>query len=829
MIAIAIASAALAIPVRSIPGGSGWRIEGDQDGARLGRALATADVNGDGFGDLVVGAPGYDDLWRDEGRVTIYLGSSSGMSPVPAWTRYGRQRGAGFGTVVASAGDVNGDGYEDVLVGASGFDKLVGAKQQFVGSLEGHERYATDEGRVQLFLGSAAGLANLPQRTLTGIELGERFGSAVAGAGDVDGDGFGDVLVGATGKSGGLGGIFLFRGTASGIGPLPSWIELGPQVDAGWGSVVGPAGDVNEDGFADFIASAPALDRNPVCGLLRVYAGSATGPGPVLSEIDRRIPELGPSLDWNQDGDVETLYLRHGTGCTSTALTAVSTSFATGITTTFSVGTAGHHAVAAGDWIGDGWTDLAVGDSDCEDGPFRGRVTQRVHEAGTTQLVFEVYPVFHGEQSGAGYGDVLAATDVDGDGADELFIAAPGQTEGEDGEGAVWLVPGWPIRWSVDETAYSGIPAQFYGFGTAPSASGDFNADGFDDLVTTTDGVAGFEVRHGSSSGLASSADYDLLYPPLGLLGCGGDYHSVSAGDVTGDGFDDVLVTIDEGFPDCHGGYLVLGTRCALYLGAATGLDPEPLQWFPDGDTVFARAEVVGDVNGDGYEDVLNLRTGDLQLFLGSDSGLSALPDQVLPEDPYGGRYFSRYRSLLPGDLDDDELTDVVVVSSSSLSIYHGDPSGLVLTSSQGFSPTTMGCLALEDSDGDGIDDLLVEVTPATPFLEVWLGSPSGFTESVQWWSAPIQSILLAVFDADGDGHQEFLLGGPMSDGTPRQRIHRGSAVELERAPHWWGMLEVFSQHLPEPADFDGDGLTDLAFYSFDTPTPSFRIFEIAP
>jgi hypothetical protein len=830
MIATGIGPVVLALALPTLaPGGSDWRIDGGQAGAQLGSALATADVNGDGFGDLIAGAPAYDDLWRDEGRVTVYLGSPGGLSSTPAWTRYGRQRDARFGTQVANAGDVNGDGFEDVLVAAPEFDRIVAGKQHFVGELDPHERFGTEEGRVQLFLGSAAGLSSLPQRTLTGIERGERFGASLAGAGDVNGDGFDDVLIGATGKSDGLGALFLFAGTAAGLGPLPVWIEIGPQVDAGWGSVVGPAGDVNEDGFADLVASAPGFVDGPTCGRLLVYGGSALGPDAILGQLDRRIPELGPSLDWNQDGEVETLYLRFGNTCTGTNPTAAWTSFSSNTTEAITAGTAGHHAVTAGDWNGDGWMDLAVGDADYDDGTFRGRVTQRTHEPGTTALVFETFPVFHGDQAGAGYGDVLAAADVDGDGADELFIAAPHQSAGADGEGSVWLVPGWPDRWSIDETAYSEVPVQAIGFvASPPIASGDFNADGFSDLVTYFDDSVGFHVRHGSSAGLPASADYVLAYPPLGTIGCGANTHHVSAGDVTGDGFDDVLVTIDEGFPDCHGGYFVLGTRRALYLGSAFGLDPAPLQWFPDGSSVFARAEIVGDVNGDGFADVLNVRGGDLQLFLGSELGLSESVHQVLPEDPYGGRYEERRRNLLAGDLDGDELTDVVVVTSSSLSIYHGALAGLVLTHSQGFSPTTLGLLALTDMDGDGFDDLLVEET-YVGLLQLWRGSPTGFTESTEWWSPPLQSILLACLDGDGDGLPDLLFGGPDSEGSTRQRIHRGSVTELERIPQWWGSIDVFTQPLPEPADFDGDGRLELPFYSFTTPTPSFRIYEVRP
>jgi hypothetical protein len=90
----------------------------------LGKAvgdLAPGDVNGDGYDDVIVGAVGYDDGETDEGRVFVYYGSASGLPPAPDWTAESDQAGAGFASV-SRAGDVNGDGYGDVIIGASAYD-----------------------------------------------------------------------------------------------------------------------------------------------------------------------------------------------------------------------------------------------------------------------------------------------------------------------------------------------------------------------------------------------------------------------------------------------------------------------------------------------------------------------------------------------------------------------------------------------------------------------------------------------------------------------------------------------------------------------------------
>ena len=104
-------------------------------------SVATAgDVNGDGFDDVVIGAQLHDGTLDNQGRAYVYHGSASGLSDTPAWTAEGEAAGDLFGTTVSTAGDVDGDGYDDVLVSAIDFT-------------DDQDR----EGRVYLFHGSAGG------------------------------------------------------------------------------------------------------------------------------------------------------------------------------------------------------------------------------------------------------------------------------------------------------------------------------------------------------------------------------------------------------------------------------------------------------------------------------------------------------------------------------------------------------------------------------------------------------------------------------------------------------------------------------------------------
>src|SRR6266516_2434758 len=142
---------------------------------------SAGDVNGDGYADVIVGARFYGP--DDGGAAFLFLGSATGPSAAPDWAALGHQTSGELGTSVATAGDVNGDGYDDVMAGASAYDEGI----QF------------DEGGALLFLGSATGPSGRPEWTADGLEEQTYFGTSVASAGDVNGDGYADVLAGAPG------------------------------------------------------------------------------------------------------------------------------------------------------------------------------------------------------------------------------------------------------------------------------------------------------------------------------------------------------------------------------------------------------------------------------------------------------------------------------------------------------------------------------------------------------------------------------------------------------------------------------------------------------
>ena len=234
---------------------------------RFGQSVATAgDVNGDGYSDVIVSAVTHGSNETHRGQAYVYLGSATGLAHAPVWTAEGDQDGAYFGYVVASAGDVNGDGYSDVIVSAVL-----------------HDNGQTDEGRAYVYLGSTTGPATTAAWTAESNQASAWLGESVAGAGDVNGDGYSDVIVGVIYYDNGQtneGRAYVYLGSATGLGTIPAWTAESNQADADLGYVVGTAGDVNGDGYADVIAGAPYYDNGQADeGRAYVYLGSAGGLG----------------------------------------------------------------------------------------------------------------------------------------------------------------------------------------------------------------------------------------------------------------------------------------------------------------------------------------------------------------------------------------------------------------------------------------------------------------------------------------------------------------------------------------------------------------------
>lgn len=359
------------------------------------------DVNGDGYADVLISAA------RTSTVYALYGGPHGlqGSLTQPGFKVLGEGQSDQFGFAVAGIGDVNGDGFDDVAVGADGIAK------------------------VYIFHGSAQGLHGTSAQPAFSIQGGQasHFGAAVAGAGDVNGDGFDDLIVG----SWGLDKVFVFHGSAQGLqGSVaqPAFSVVGEQQDDRFGFSVAGLGDVNGDGFADVAVGAPWADE--------VYAfyGSASG-------LKGNATQPGFSVLGEDQGD------RFG----------------------FSV-------AAAGDVNGDSFADLLVG-----------------------ALLGDTVYAFHGSAQG------LHGTS-----------AQPGFRVLGEQQGSM--------------------------FGNAVAGVGDMNADGFGDILVAaylSDKIYGF---FGSANGLRGSANQPAFYALGDVQGDHFGYSVAGAGDVNGDGLDDLLV-----------------------------------------------------------------------------------------------------------------------------------------------------------------------------------------------------------------------------------------------------------------------------------------------
>jgi len=279
-----------------------WIYESGEKGAQLGYAVSAAgDVDGDGFADILVGAPRYADEVYREGAAFVFHGSASGLGLDPDWLVGSNQKGASFGDAVAGIGDVNGDGYDDVIVGASQYT-------------DGQ----SNEGAAFVYHGSPAGLSVAPDWQYQSDRIAARFGYAVAGAGDINGDGYADVIVGAPFYSHEInlsGAVYVFYGSETGLSAEPDWIYTGTQANAQVGYAVSAAGDLNGDGYADILVGAPyATGDQPKSGAVLVFFGSADGLPSAPDQIllgDQEGGLFGASLssagDLNRDGCADIL------------------------------------------------------------------------------------------------------------------------------------------------------------------------------------------------------------------------------------------------------------------------------------------------------------------------------------------------------------------------------------------------------------------------------------------------------------------------------------------------------------------------------------------
>jgi hypothetical protein len=885
---VCFAVCGLALGGSPLPGaGPAWLVRGGQSGAHFSWSLASAgDVNGDGIADIIVGAPGYDSPSTSnphEGRAFVFLGSALGPSTTPAWTADGAL--GGFGAAVASAGDVNGDGFDDVIVAEPGslFLDAIG-RPEFLG-------------RASVYLGSASGPSATPAWIGHAGEI-DRFGAAVASAGDVNNDGYDDVIVGAPGSVVSPGKAYLYLGSAAGLASTPaSVVSGGPSWTNPFGTTVSGAGDVNGDGYDDVLVGEPgfrgiggATDCN--LGKAYLYLGRPSGldTTPAWTSTGEQVlcdfqsASFGCSLtSGNFDGDP---YSDIVIGCALKGSMLFRGSPSGPVSTTWR---GGPKARNAGDVDGDGLEDVLT----------TGTVlpsSVQIHLGGAGGLTTD--PVWTAAGTpGTDFGATFAgAGDTDGDHHANVLVGLPTRDLAQADDGVAYLFFGpvvvpCPVDADGDGYCANGPAADCNDADPAKHPNAvelcnfvDDNCDGRADegLSYGASCSAGLGLCKGS--GVITCAADGTAYctavpsrPPqpetcdaldndcdgaideglpddcrisstpvtAALLGAS----VANVGDVNGDGFDDVVAGAPGNTPTSANGSI------QLYYGSASGAFRTPGFTYEGTQTFFGSGGApgaafgssvagIGDLDHDGYDDFIvgaphyfyySYQTatgyyGAAYLFRGGPSGPSVTP---LP----GGSPFAEFGSGVAGggDIDGDGFNDFIVVGDGT---YPLSKPRVVVYTHQGTVWKTLlgdndshlgrGVAIAPDVNGDGFDDVLITLpttyvgeTPVSQ-VRVHYGSASGID--------PVPSLILqrplsqgsagavaGVGDLDGDGYGDVLVGWGRS-----AALYRGSATGLLPIPAWSVNAEAGSfgfGPLAGAGDVNQDGYADLIVSTPEAPS----------
>jgi hypothetical protein len=477
-------------------------------GQQLGTPVYVGDVNGDGIGDWAIGVPTAENPELvDQAAGAVYViygrrdapGTAITTSSIDAGSSngfavYGAVTGDDVGASVAAAGDVNGDSLADIVIGAPGSDSDVGGAFVIYGSRTG--------GDVQTFLLGSRGYSivdTLPAATNANL------GYSVAGAGDVNGDGLDDVAVSAPGygASGASGAVWIIFGAAS-----QSQVDLNVSMHTAARTSTEPADlspiDATNGAWVAVFGSGSDHIGNSIAGV-----GDFNGDG----HPDIAFTFQADALD--DSGGVDVQYLVPHEDSENPAFDSVfSFSSHAGSNELKVINSV---VAGAGDFDGDGLSDIIVGDGHAAGGgTLRGTayVVLGRHSTPGTAPTAEFTNAFTGfTVAGPANSDALGATvgggrDVNGDGIDDVVIGVPGaSTTSGTGAGEALVVYGR----AASHTAGTGQPI---------------------DLSGVADGADGFVIA-GSSAGDSTGGD------------------GLSIGDVNGDGRPDVLVAAPS---DADGG-----------------------------------------------------------------------------------------------------------------------------------------------------------------------------------------------------------------------------------------------------------------------------------
>ncbi|MDR6808336.1 hypothetical protein J2Y45_005314 [Dyadobacter sp. BE34] len=712
-------------------------LEFNQAGAQMGYSVSNAgDINKDGYSDVLVGAPYYDYTLSNQGAVFVYYGSSQGLSNGSVQPLYTFQAEANLGISAAVAGDVNSDGFSDILVGAHQYD-----------------HGENNEGAALLYYGTANGLGTF--ELLECNQPGAMMGFAVAGAGDVDGDGFSDVVAGARLYSNGQaleGAAFVFKGSANGVVTANPTVIEGNQADARLGHALSSAGDVNGDGFSDIALGAYQYDKGSSNeGVVMIHLGSVNGVSTVASQ----------TLESDQ---IEAQF--------------------------------GISVACAGDVNADGFADLIVGARYYD----KGQVNEGaafIYQGSQNGLNATPVSIMESNQVDAWLGSAVApAGDVNGDGFSDVLVGSYAFDHGQTDEGSVFIWYGQAASTNTNLRELNGYQDNYCNFGQSVASAGDVNGDGFSDIIV---GASEFDSGQPNSGaayiyyGAAWGIDVNSVTKIEHIQGSHLLGYSVSgAGDINGDGYSDVIIGDPSYFVSWDAQKGLIEGAALIFYGSSQGINPNTFSVLKNANqTQCSFGWVVsnaGDVNGDGYDDVVvgdpnydkQFDEGAAFIYHGSNQGITTAPAFIIEGNQNAEEL--GFSAASAGDVNGDGFDDIIVgapfysnsqTSEGAALIFYGSVSGVGNTNTtlennvnqawMGYSVSTAG-----DLNGDGYGDIIVGC-PTTQAGEgaalTYYGSSSGINnnslKTILTIGEPsyFGNSVSAAGDYNGDGYGDLIVG----------------------------------------------------------------------